>query len=57
MCEWQDRRVHIAASAIPYLVDVGQVMMGLMEELPQGVPTYRLHSEIAEAMPHAVGGE
>jgi len=57
MCEWQDRRVHIAASAIPYLVDVGQVMMGLMEELPQGVPTYRLHSEIAEAMPRAVGGE
>ena len=41
----------------PFLVDVGQVMMGLMEELSQGVPTYRLHSELAEAMPRAAGGE
>jgi N-acyl amino acid synthase of PEP-CTERM/exosortase system len=42
----------------PFLVDVGQVMMGLMEELSQGVPTYRLHSEIAEALPRrVVGGE
>jgi hypothetical protein len=29
----------------------------LMEYLSQGVPTYRLHSEIAEAMPRVVGGE
>jgi N-acyl amino acid synthase of PEP-CTERM/exosortase system len=41
----------------PYLVDVGQVMTGLMEELSYGTPAYRLHSEIAVAMPLAVGGE
>jgi N-acyl amino acid synthase of PEP-CTERM/exosortase system len=41
----------------PFLVDVGQVMRGLMEELSHGVPAYRLHSEIADAMPRVVGGE
>ena len=41
----------------PFLVDVGQVMTGLMEELSHGIPAYRLHSEIAEAMPRVVGCE
>jgi N-acyl amino acid synthase of PEP-CTERM/exosortase system len=41
----------------PFLVDVGQVMSGLMEESSLGVPAYRLHSEIAEEMPLAVSGE
>ena len=41
----------------PFLVDVGQVMRGLMEELSHGVPAYRLHSELATAMPKVVGGE
>ncbi len=41
----------------PYLVDVGQVMTGLLEELSHGMPAYRLHSEIAVAMPRVVGGE
>ena len=40
----------------PFLVDVGQVMRGLMEELSHGIPAYRLHSEVASAMPRVVGG-
>jgi hypothetical protein len=39
----------------PYLVDVGQVIRGLMEESSFGDPVYRLHSEIAVEMPRAVG--
>ena len=41
----------------PFLVDVDQVMRGLMEESSLGVPACRRHSEIAEEMPLAVGGE
>jgi len=41
----------------PFLVDVGQVMRGLVEELSHGKPAYRLHSEVAAAMPRVVGGE
>ena len=41
----------------PFLVDVGQVMRGLMKELSHGVPAYHLHSEVATAMPRVVGGE
>ena len=39
----------------PFLVDVGQVMRGLMEDLSKGVPAYRLHSEIVAPMPRVVG--
>lgn len=41
----------------PFLVDVGQVMRGMMEELTHGIPAYRLHSEIAVAMPRVVGAD
>jgi N-acyl amino acid synthase of PEP-CTERM/exosortase system len=41
----------------PYLVNVDQVMTGLMEELSHGTPAYRLYSNVAVAMPHVVGGE
>jgi len=42
----------------PYLVDVGQVSTGLMEEQSShGMPAYRLHSEIATTMPRAAGEE
>jgi len=40
----------------PFLVDVGQVMTGLMAESSLGVPAYRLHSEIAAETRRAVGG-
>lgn len=39
----------------PFLVDVGQVMRGLIEELSQGIPAYRLHSEVALLLPRVVG--
>jgi len=39
----------------PFLVDVGQVMRGLMEDLSLGIPVYRLHSEIAAPMSRVVG--
>lgn len=41
----------------PFLVDVGQVMRGLMAELSHGIPAYRLHSELEAAMPRVVGGQ
>jgi hypothetical protein len=41
----------------PFLVDVGQVMRRLMDELNHGNPAYRLHSEIVASMPRAVGAE
>jgi N-acyl amino acid synthase of PEP-CTERM/exosortase system len=41
----------------PFLVDVGQVMRELMDQLSHGAQAYRLHSEVAAAMPRAVGGE
>lgn len=40
----------------PYLVDVGQVMRALMQELTHGIPAYRLHSEMVAAMPSVAGG-
>lgn len=38
----------------PYLVDVGQVMRGLMM-LPQPGPAYRFHSELTQAVPRVMG--
>lgn len=40
----------------PYLVDVGQVMQALMQELSHETPAYRLHSELVTAMPRRVVG-
>jgi len=41
----------------PFLVDVEQVMKGLIVELSLGIPAYRLHSEIVGTMPRAVGAD
>jgi N-acyl amino acid synthase of PEP-CTERM/exosortase system len=41
----------------PFLVDVGQVLHRRMDGLNlDSSPPYRLHSEVATAMPHVVGG-
>jgi hypothetical protein len=40
----------------PYLVDVGQVMRALMQELTYETPAYRHHSELVAAMPGVAGG-